>query len=143
MNFCFAPDSDSQRAHLRLRESVKYIRADQQPVECVSEYRCTPRFGEAHVEAPRLHNLTRRCQAACCGQHADGEPVASTRTDIYLAHALASASSAVDGQILPDSHRLGPLATIDGGDLRFEIGDDVRREGADVQKDHYHHHDIL
>ena len=38
---------------------------------------------------------------------------------------------------------LGPLATIDGGNLRFEIGDDVRREGADVQKDHYHHHDIF
>lgn len=143
MNFRFAPASDSQRAHLRLRESVKYIRADRQPAACVSEYRCTPRFGEAHVEAPSPHKLTRRCQSACYGQHADGEPVAGTRTKIYLAHALAAASSAVDGQILPDSHRLGPLATIDGGNLRFEIGDDVRREGTDVQKDHYHHHEIL
>ena len=60
-----------------------------------------------------------------------------------LAHALASASSTVDGLLLPHSHRLGPLATIDGGNLRFEIGDDMRREGADVQKDHYHHHDIF
>ena len=52
-------------------------------------------------------------------------------------------SSTVDGLLMPHSHRLGPLATIDGGNLRFEIGDDVRREGADVQKDHYHHHDIF
>src|ERR1700730_19273558 len=84
-----------------------------------------------------------RCQSACWEQFADGEPVASTRTDIYLAHALVSASRAVDGLILRHSHRLGPLATIDGSNLRFEIGDDVRREGTNVQKDHYHHHDIF
>jgi hypothetical protein len=63
--------------------------------------------------------------------------------DKYLAHALSSASSTVDGLLLPPSHRLGPLATIDGGNLRFEIGDDMRREGADVQKDHYHIHDMF
>ena len=49
----------------------------------------------------------------------------------------------VDGLLLPPSHRLGPLATIDVGNLRFEIGDDMRREGANVQKDHYHIHDMF
>src|SRR5580700_3626077 len=69
-------------------------------------------------------------------------PLALQPTQTHIALSV-SASRTVDGLILPHSHRLGPLATIDGGNLRFEIGDDVRREGADVQKDHYHHHDIF
>src|ERR1700731_254603 len=88
-------------------------------------------FGSAKISPWRRRLSVRRGEMQC-----GRDP----QTHIALS---VSASRTVDGLILPHSHRLGPLATIDGGNLRFEIGDDVRREGADVQKDHYHHHDIF
>ena len=91
----------------------------------------------------RITSVRDAAEVVFDGQHAAGEPVASTRTDKCLAHAPASVSRAVDGLVLPQSQRLGPIATIDGGNLRFEIGDDMRREGANVQKDHYHIHDMF